>query len=174
MKIRIAEVTDAKGIATVGVRTWQTNYRGIFPDEKLDQLSIEEHTERWKNNLIRNKPTENLEIIVVEDPKNGIVGFASGGKYEATHPIYDSEIGAIYVLKNYQGKGIGTAMVKRMVKFFISKEWKSMIIWVLKDNYQRRFYEKLEGISKETKIYEKWGEKYDLIGYVWEDITKIQ
>ncbi len=173
MKIRFAEVSDAKGIATVGVRTWQTNYKGIFPDEDLDQLSIEENTERWKNGLLRNKSMENLEVIVAEDSRNGIVGFASGGKYETTPPSYDCEIGAIYVLKGFQGKGIGTILVKKMVELFITKQWKSMIIWVLKDNFQRGFYEKLGGTSKGTKIYEKWGKKYDLVGYVWEDITEI-
>jgi len=173
MIIRPAKVSDAKGLATVGVRTWQSNYRGIFPDKELDLLSIEEYTERWKNALKRSIPTENLDIIVAEDPRNGVVGFVSGGKYETTHPNYDCEIGAIYVLKNYQGKGIGTKMVEKMVDLFISKGWKSMIIWVLKDNFQRGFYEKLGGISKETKIYDKWNKKYDLVGYVWEDIKEI-
>ena len=173
MKIRSAKVSDAKGIAFVGVRTWQSNYRGIFPDEELDRLSIQENAERWKNNLIRIKALDNREVIVAEDNEQRIVGFASGGNYETTHESYDCEIGAIYVLKEYQGKGIGTMMMKKMLELFISKGWKSMIIWVLKDNFQRGFYEKLGGISKETTIYKKWEGEYDLVGYVWEDISKF-
>ena len=172
MKLRFAEVFDAEGIATVGVKTWQANYRGIFPDEDLDRLSIKENTERWKNGLIKNKERENLKVIVADDPDYGIVGFASGGKYENTDP-YDCEIGAIYVLNEHQRKGIGTKLVKKMVDFFISKGWKTMIIWVLEENFQRSFYEKLGGNPRETKMYEKWEEKYDLVGYVWDDIKEI-
>lgn len=174
MKIRLAKVSDAEGIAYVGVKTWQTNYRGIFPDEHLDKLSIEENTERWKNMLIKNKTLDNSEVIIAEDSEGRIIGFASGGTYETIHQSYDCEIRAIYVLKECQGKGVGTDLVKKMVEFFISKSWKSMIIWTLKENFQKGFYEKFGGVPKEEQPYEKWGEKYDLVGYVWDDIERIQ
>lgn len=173
MKIRPAKISDAEGIAIVGVKVWQSNYRGIFPDEELDQMSIREHTVKWKNALIRNRTRDDLKIVVAEDSDHGIVGYAGGGKYETTPPQYDCEIGAIYVLKEHQRKGIGTKLVERKVLFFQTKGWKSMIIWVLKDNYQRGFYEKLGGKGKETNYYEKWGKKYEIVGYVWEDIKEI-
>jgi len=172
MNIRPAKISDASGIATVGVTTWQANYRGIFPDEELDKLSIKEHTERWKKSLLLNRTKENLKVIVAEDSECGIVGFAAGGKYENTDP-YDCEIGAIYVLKEHQRKGIGTKLIEKKVEFFQSKGWKSMIIWALKDNFQKGFYEKLGGKPNETQPYEKWGKKYELTGYVWEDINEI-
>ena len=136
-------------------------------------MSIREHTEKWKNTLLKNRTRDNLKIIVAEDSDQGIVGYAGGGKYETTPPQYDCEIGAIYVLKEHQRKGIGTKLVEKKVEFFQTKGWKSMIIWALKDNYQRGFYEKLGGKDKEASFYEKWEEKYEIVGYVWEDIKEI-
>ena len=104
MKIRSAEVTDAEGIAYVGIKTWQTAYRGIFPDYKLDNLSMKENTEKWKDIIISNSKNMNLEMIVAEDSKAGIVGYAGGGKYETTPP-FNCEIGGIYVLKEFQRRG---------------------------------------------------------------------
>jgi hypothetical protein len=42
MIIRDAELRDARGIAEVHVRSWQTAYAGIVPDEDLAQLSVDE------------------------------------------------------------------------------------------------------------------------------------
>jgi len=53
MSIRWADPSDAKGIATVLVAAWQGAYRGLFPDEALDRLSLElyvlyVHPEKWQ------------------------------------------------------------------------------------------------------------------------------
>jgi len=170
--IREVKIEDAEGIANVGIKTWQTTYKGIFPVEKLDKMSMEEHTEKWKKYITSSIEDENIKILVAEDSISGIVGYVGGGRYEWTHP-FDCEIAGIYVLKDFQGKGIGTKFVKKITKFFCSKDWKNMVIWILKDNPYCRFYERFGGIPKEKKMHEQWGNNYELLGYVWDDISKI-
>ena len=173
MEIRPATIDDAEGVAYVGIKTWQTAYKGIFPKEKLKKMDVAERTERWRNNIVGIKKDENATIFVAEDKDGNVVGFATGGKYPDTDP-YDCSIGAIYVLDEYQKKGIGSKLVKEMLEFFKSRQHKTMIIWVLEENPYRKFYDKLGGIAKERTIYEKWEIKKELIGYVWDDIKKIQ
>ena len=171
VKIRKVILEDAKGIATVGIRTWQTTYRGLFPDEKLDTMAIEKSSEHWEK-VIREREKKSNEMIIAEDLHDGIVGYANGGVFESTSP-YDCEIAAVYVLKEFQRKGIGTQLVGKIIEYFLSQKWKSMIIWVLKENPYRKFYEKLGGIPEKKKLYEKWNSQHDLIGYVWENIANI-
>lgn len=53
MKIRKANSVDATSIAKVHVDSWRTTYKGIIPDEFLNNLSYEQRTELWKENLAR-------------------------------------------------------------------------------------------------------------------------
>ena len=173
MKIRQARVTDAKDIAIIGIKTWQTAYKGIFPENKLQEMDVQERTERWKNNIIGILKEENSEVLVVEEERGKVVGFAAGGIYPDTKP-YDCSIGAIYVLNEFQGRGVGSMLVKGMLVFFESQQFKSMIIWVLEENPYKRFYAKLGGEPRERSQYEKWEIKKEIVGYVWDDIEDVQ
>ena len=39
--IRLATLEDARKIAEIQVASWQVAYRGILPDEFLDQMNVE-------------------------------------------------------------------------------------------------------------------------------------
>jgi len=45
MIIRKAKLDDATGIAKVHVDSWRTTYKGIIPDDFLNNLSYEQRTE---------------------------------------------------------------------------------------------------------------------------------
>jgi hypothetical protein len=51
MLIRRATLEDAAAIARVRVDTWRTAYRGIVPDEFLDNMSYEGNESRWAEML---------------------------------------------------------------------------------------------------------------------------
>lgn len=172
--IREACDEDSKGIATVSLVTWQKSYREFFPKEKLDNYSIEEHTQSWKDRIQSYDPNE-IRMFVAEDVESGIIGFASGGKAGLfDKPCnYECEIFAIYVLNEHHRRGIGKELVQRLLQIFRMKKWKTMIIWTIKHSIFRAFYEKLGGIPKEFKEYEKWGTKIQLSGYTWDDISEI-
>ena len=55
MIIRDAELRDARGIAEVHVRSWQTAYAGIVPDEDLAQLSVDERGQFWGANSLKRR-----------------------------------------------------------------------------------------------------------------------
>lgn len=46
VRLRRATVADAAAIAEISVRAWQTAFRGIVPDERLDAMRVEQRADR--------------------------------------------------------------------------------------------------------------------------------
>ena len=72
------------------------------------------------------------------------VGFVSGSLVR-TNDLFEGEIFSIYILKEFQRKGIGKLLIKAMVSNFIESNVSSMILWTLQDNPSRFFYKHLGG-----------------------------
>lgn len=78
MIIRKAKLDDATGIAKVHVDSWKSTYKGIIPDDFLNNLSYERRTELWKKNIAK----EDNHVVVAENNEGQIVGFADAWKRE--------------------------------------------------------------------------------------------
>lgn len=117
--------------AYVHFKSWQETYRGLMPDGVLSHHTLE------RCRKIAEWCGENTFVAVC----NGkVVGFA---RYEETSrdcPEQQmSEIGALYVLGEYQGYGIGRALLERCLQVV---PYKNVMLWVLKGNQKAiAFYE---------------------------------
>ena len=58
---------------------------------------------------------------------------------------YESELIALHVLGPYQRQGLGRGLVAAMAKELQSRGSESLMLWVLKENRARGFYERLGG-----------------------------
>jgi hypothetical protein len=76
VRIRPAELTDAREIAEVHVRGWRWGYRDLLPMEVLDSLSVERRERGW-NEILRSLPPD--ATVLVADLDGRIVGFAGVG-----------------------------------------------------------------------------------------------
>jgi GNAT superfamily N-acetyltransferase len=178
MKYREADISDLKGIIKVGIDTWKTTYKGIMPDDFLNGLSYKDKEQKWRQRL--ENPTHGAKIFVAKTEQNGIVGFALA-TLEKYNPLiisvqpekYVGELCAIYVLKDFQDKKIGTDLVKLVIKYFLRHNIKSMIVWVLKENPYQRFYEKMGGQYVGEQSIEIGGNRYIEKAYGWENIESI-
>lgn len=141
MKIRKAEIEDALGIAEINIEVWRTTYKGIMPDEDLDNLSCENRTQFYLK-FFENKENDSF-VYVAEDKIQGVCGYLIGGRAEEN--AYDCEIHAIYILEEFQRKGIGSLLFKTAIDEFRKLSLNSLIIWALKDNPYKAFYRKLGG-----------------------------
>ena len=142
--VRDALVADAAGIARVHVETWQAAYAGIVPDAVLAGLSIEQRTQRWQENISRQPPDHYCFVAAAGDGQ--VVGFASGGPELREDPYYKGELYALYVLPQYQGRGMGRALLQAGAAWLRQRGFSNMLIWVLKDNQAgRAFYAALGG-----------------------------
>jgi ribosomal protein S18 acetylase RimI-like enzyme len=170
--IREARIEDAAGIAKVHVDTWRTTYAGILPDEHLANLSYERREKLWIDYILSNAESR-IFNYVAENDAGQIVGFASGGPERKNDPDYESELYAIYILKEYQGQGIGHLLTQTLVKRLLQSGMNTMLLWVVSDNPARRFYEALGGQQIKTERAELGGVMINEVAYGWTDINTI-
>ncbi|HLU22435.1 MAG TPA: GNAT family N-acetyltransferase [Bacillaceae bacterium] len=169
-RIRLATLDDLPGIANVHINSWHTTYKGIVAQEFIDNLTYEWSEER-QTSILR---SSNKFIYVAEDMSGKIVGFASGGPERNNDPIYKGELYAIYLLEDYQRKGIGRNLLNAVIKHLHTSDINSILILVLEDNIgARSFYESLGGKIVKEGTLDLNGVKYKDIGYGWSDTSSL-
>ena len=140
--IRDAIPTDAEGIATVHVTTWQSAYIELLPDFFLQSLSVEKRTASWSN-IIGNPPHKSHVLVAMQGEQ--IVGFISLGPNRDSGSIDQGEIFAIYVDPKNQGKGIGSDLMKAGILRLKDEHFVSATLWVLKGNSPTRAWYESHG-----------------------------
>lgn len=162
-QIRDAQVGDALGIATVHVRSWQTTYPGIMPDELLQGLSIEKRAAGWERGL-QNPIAGGFTIVAEEDGQ--IVGFAGGGPERGGDPEYRGELYAVYLLQEYQGKGIGKRLFLEVIRQLKAQGFEKMLLWVARENRAScAFYERMGGTPLREKSEDMGGKPLVEVAY---------
>ena len=169
MILRKAEINDVAGITIVHIETWRTTYKGIVPDEIIQNLSSREKDEKWSQML---KEMIKTEIYYVAEDENGkIIGFAVGGLERSGDPTYKGELMGIYILKEYQNIGIGRTLIKIIVTELLKLGINNMLVWVLKENPYKTFYEKIGGKVIKERLHEKL--KLPVLAYGWDNLEDL-
>ena len=172
MHIREADLNDAGAIARVHVDSWRTTYAGIVPDEQLiSQLSYDGRERMWRKSL--GDSSRRGFVYVAEEERGEVVGFAAGGPERNGDPFYQGEIYAIYLLKEFQRRGIGRRLALVSARKMIEAGQKSMLVWVLSKNPSRGFYEALGGELLSEKPIEVGGAKLTEVAYGWKDLRVL-
>ena len=108
MKIRTAGVQDLETVSRIHALSWKTAYRGILPDDFLDQLSYR----RWVAPL-KDMMEQGLEIRVIEEEEKpfGCITF-SAARDQAFAGW--GEIVSFHLLLEARGKGYGRLLIQEM------------------------------------------------------------
>lgn len=154
--IRVAEEKDIEIISNIIVKTWKTAYQNIVDPEYADNLPLEKYVKIFTKNI-----REKKEIIFVNED-NSVNGFISG---ITTEGKYDCEIIGLYVLPEYQEKGIGKKLVKHIIKTFQEKGKSNLLIWTLDGARNNSFYKSLDAEKTEYKELEFGARKYKGVGF---------
>jgi ribosomal protein S18 acetylase RimI-like enzyme len=170
MIVREANKDDLLSIGKVQVDSNRSTYVGIMPEDYLNNLSYESKASEWEEKLFNAKSTQFM--YVAENDDANIVGFASGSIVRA-NDLFEREIYSIYILKEFQRKGIGKLLIKAIITKFIESNVSSMILWTLQDNPSRLFYKHLGGKIVDKRLIDRGGKELQQIAYAWEDITCI-
>lgn len=138
--IRRGDGRDAQPVAVVHVQAWQAAYRGLLPDQYLDELSVAERSTLWQKLL-----NDGVRMLVAEQVGTaGLAGFASCG------PSRDDgargrcgELYALYTHPSVWGSGIGRALHDAAVADLVDQQFLDATLWVLDGNQRAlRFYER--------------------------------
>ena len=141
--VRPAGPDDAAQIATVHVRSWQAAYRGLLPQDYLDQLDPTDRLKRWQDTVLGADWPRDGVIVAALDGK--ICGFAVFGPTRDTDgdPRRIGEIAAIYLLPAAWGKGIGRSLMADALGYLAAAGYVQATLWALESNARaRRFYAK--------------------------------
>ncbi len=138
---RKANIKDSLAIAKVHVESWQKSFAGIVPQEFLDNLAVEKREVAFRQRF----DDDNYKMFVAETTQNEIVGFADFGKAREDDFGFEAELYAIYLLSEFQGKGIGENLFRLCQKEMISDGITSMYLMALAVSPYKSFYEKMGG-----------------------------
>ena len=141
MITRHADVSDARSIAEVHVRSWQAAYVGQVPDDYLAGLSVAQREAAWGEIIGGSEWPATGTLVLVDDK---VLGFASIGpsRDEGADPR-TGEVRAIYLDPGAWGRGGGRVLMDEALRSLRAAGFTDCILWVLRSNDRaRRFYEK--------------------------------
>lgn len=167
--IRPAKPGDEKQLAQVHIQSWQEAYRGLIPQEYLDNLKseLDERTKMWTN--IMGNPKR--WAWVAEGP-NGIVGFSLFGPPRDSGKENHIELGAIYLLASEKNKGIGFSLLSAGFNKMRDLGYKKAYCWVLENNPTIKFYERSGAkFSGQIKQDEIGGKNFNELAYEWNSLN---
>jgi GNAT superfamily N-acetyltransferase len=166
LPLRPGNPSDVPEISRAYVESWRTTYEGWVPEPFLEGMTEAAAAKIFTESLLPNQYSYFLHVVEVNKK---IIGFADGGK-ERSHPEKGiGELYAVYLLKDYQGQGLGRALFEASVKSLREAGMKSMVVWVLEQSPARRFYEVLGGkLQTGTKKLDIVGHPIKLVSYRWD------
>jgi GNAT superfamily N-acetyltransferase len=105
--IRPAVPEDAPRIAVVHVRSWQSAYRGMLPQEFLDALDPALREPRWRVSLEQETPPGGATLVV--DNVGELLGFVHVCPTRDEDEVSSSvgEVTSIYLMPHVWGQGLG-------------------------------------------------------------------
>lgn len=121
--IRKMDENDCKQVQQVATTSWHDTYNGIIP------LTIQNHFLKLAYNeemLLHRVKTSYFFIAEVDDQMVGFANFSYLRKSE------NVELIAIYLLKEFHGKGIGSALLNEAIQFI--EGLKKIYVTVEKEN----------------------------------------
>ena len=170
LKIRLASLKDAAGIARVQVDSYLSAYKSLLPAEYLANFTYEEQEKDWQG-WQKDHPED---ILLVADDDGVIIGYSLNRKLP-DEPGW-GEVAALHVSMLLKRRGVGKALFVESACQLQKKGCRSLLIWTLEDNPSRGFYEHLGGKLSKTKdwIIEELDFHKVEVCYRWEDITQIR
>lgn len=143
IKVRKGNVEDLEEIILINKKTWKTTYNGIIDKDFLDNILIEVTPEelKCKTEQILNG---NARYYVAIDNKK-IVGMLKLIKVDTDNYGKIPEIQALYVIQEYQKKGIGSKLVNEAKKALKDEKFSKMQIGCIDGNPSNEFYKKIDG-----------------------------
>ena len=163
--IRAARPGDARSIARLDVETWRSAYAGILGVPYLVGLSARRRQLGWTQ-VIAHEPRD---VRVAVDADGRILGFGSCGRCREDDG-FAGEVFTLYVAPDWQNRGIGRLLLLALFGRLAEKGCGSAIIWVLRDNPSRFFYQRLGGKEARRKLLAVGGKRIEAAGYGWRDL----
>lgn len=121
--IRDATAADVPALARLHVEAWNATYAPLLV--KGPGVSVRER--QWREAFA--KDDGSWFCFVVQRPDGRLVGFAKANRSD--NPAFAGELNKIYLLRDYQGVGLGRRLLGHVARRFLSQGVESM--WLFGD-----------------------------------------
>jgi ribosomal protein S18 acetylase RimI-like enzyme len=163
--IRPACTADASGIARLDVETWRATYAGVLSTSYLVGLSARRREAGWRSVILR----EPRDVRVAVDATGIILGFGSCGPNRGERD-FTGEVFTLYVAPDWQNQGIGRRLLIALFRRLVAAGRRSAILWVVRENPSRFFYERLGAQQVSRKTLAVGGSAIEAVAYGWRDL----
>lgn len=146
LEIREMVIEDIQKVRDVAEKSWASTYEDIIPSEIQKDFLKGAYSDQMLARRIE------FSNVFVAEQDNKLVGFANFSQVDIQGQAI---LSAIYIYENYQGKGIGSALLQAGIDQlrYVSK----IFVDVEKDNdIGKTFYE-----AKGFKIFEEFEDKFN-------------
>jgi len=143
IKVRNASVEDAATIVSTRQKVWDATYRGIYPDEMIDDFDWSWHLEAEKRRL--SNPSFHCSILLDGEI---CVGYVSYGVIQTgMWKNFSFRLHSLYLLPPYQGMGLGRSLFMMARKACEEMGFDKMFLDCHPDNHNAlEFYQHMGGI----------------------------
>jgi ribosomal protein S18 acetylase RimI-like enzyme len=163
--IRAPRPADARAIARLDVDTWRTTYAGMLSTAYLVGLSERRRELGWRGVILR----EPRDVRIAVETGGTIRGFGSCGPNRGDR-FFTGEVFTLYVAPDWQNQGIGRQLLIALFRRLVAAGRRSAIVWVLRDNPSRFFYERLGAQQVSHKALPVGGAAVEAVAYGWRDL----
>ena len=150
MNIRKAEMKDAPQLAHLHIASWKSAYSGIVSDSILNNLDETRRAAAFGKSF----EIKLGETYLIEENEN-VRGFTTFGNCrDDDRDENTGEIWGVYISPDHWRMGYGSKLTAFAEGVLRSMNKKEIVLWVLKDNDDARYF-------------------YEMIGYIVEGKSKI-
>jgi ribosomal protein S18 acetylase RimI-like enzyme len=175
--IRRARPIDAAAIAEVHVAAWRSAYPGMLPDQFLARLSVPRQAAYYDRAIqsgvgVYVATASGTDLGLTGQPAR-IVGFATDAPARRPGGLAEGEIETLYVLDDWRERGLGRRLMRAAATHLMAAGCASAFVWVLRENPNRWFYERLDGKPAASATIQVGGAAVVQVAYVWSPIEKL-
>jgi ribosomal protein S18 acetylase RimI-like enzyme len=142
LSLRRAGPEDWAAVAAIHAASWQSAYRGIYPDPYLDAEVPNERRALWREAFTA--MDRELDAVFLAEESDKAIGFSCiRRKAQAAGPLLDN----LHVLPDRKGEGIGRRLIAAAAAWLVEKDPEAalqLVVW--EENLAARgFYARLGG-----------------------------
>jgi len=134
----------------------------------LDALDLKQREERWIN--ILQIPNRKSQVYVLLNNQNQVVGFYSIGESREKEHNYTHELWGLYILPEYQGRGLGRFVFEDVKQKLHALNAQSLCVIVLKEGPAVGYYKKMGAQIIQENQTEIGGKQYTVYLMGWDKI----
>lgn len=140
--VRWARLEDARAIGAVHIASWRAAYRGLMPDQVLDDLTLDGRERDWQGWLATGGDRE-LTLVAELDGEVAAFCTLEVPSTEPEEPDDVAGIPALYARPDAFGRGVGAALMQAALDAMRERGYREAILWMLEGNERaQRFYDR--------------------------------